>query len=64
MQRSIFPVLLPRVFARSVEGVFYAQLFTDAVVLLLGVILMVSAFRKIRAEEVALPWQRESRRAS
>ena len=57
-------VLLPRVFARSVEGVFYAQLFTDAVILLLGVILMAGAFRKIRAEENALPMQHESRRAS
>ena len=57
-------VLLPRVFARSVEGVFYAQLFTDAVILLLGVILMAGAFRKIRAEENALPMQHENRRAS
>ena len=57
-------VLLPRVFARSVEGVFYAQLFTDAAILLLGVILMLGAFRKIRAEENALPSQREYKRAS
>lgn len=57
-------VLLPRVFVRSVEGVFYAQLFTDAVILLLGVILMAGAFRKIRAEENALPMQHENRRAS
>ncbi len=46
-------VLLPRVFANSVEGVFYAQLFTDAAILLLGVILMIGAFKKIHVEENA-----------
>ncbi len=39
-------LLLPRVFTNSVEGVFYAQLFTDAAVLIIGVILLISEFRK------------------
>ncbi|MCR5716716.1 MAG: MATE family efflux transporter [Lachnospiraceae bacterium] len=44
-------VLLPTVFVRSVEGVFYAQLFTDLTVLLLAIILLGSAFHSIRQEE-------------
>ena len=44
-------LILPLVFTNSVEGVFYAQLITDAVVLILGVILMTGAFRNIRSEE-------------
>ena len=44
-------VLLPQVFAVPVQGVFYAQMFTDLVVLLIGIVLLVSAFRNIRKEE-------------
>ncbi|MBR3642961.1 MAG: MATE family efflux transporter [Parasporobacterium sp.] len=44
-------LLLPLLFTNSVEGVFYAQLITDAVVLLLAVILMAGAFKSIRSEE-------------
>ncbi|MCR5268445.1 MAG: polysaccharide biosynthesis C-terminal domain-containing protein, partial [Lachnospiraceae bacterium] len=44
-------LLLPLLFTNSVEGVFYAQLFTDAVVLILAVILMAGAFKSIRSEE-------------
>ena len=44
-------VLLPNVFAVHVQGVFYAQLITDAVVLLIGIVLLVKAFRNIRKEE-------------
>jgi putative MATE family efflux protein len=46
-------VLLPKVFERSVEGVFYAQLITDVVVLILGIILMAKEFRAMRKEERA-----------
>lgn len=46
-------LILPHVFARSVEGVFYAQLFTDAVVLLIAVILLIGAFKNMRKEEFA-----------
>lgn len=42
---------LPLVFTNSVEGVFYAQMFTDAIVLVLGIIMMVAAFRKLRKED-------------
>ena len=44
-------VLLPNVFAVHVQGVFYAQLITDAVVLLIGIVLLAKAFRNIRKEE-------------
>ncbi len=44
-------VLLPTVFAVPVQGVFYAQMFTDLVVLLIGIILLIKAFRTIRKEE-------------
>lgn len=44
-------IILPHVFANSVEGVFYAQLITDAVILILGAILMIGAFKKIRSQE-------------
>jgi Na+-driven multidrug efflux pump len=46
-------VILPRFFTRNVEGVFYAQLITDLVVLIIGVFLMASAFRSMRTEEKA-----------
>ena len=42
---------LPLVFTNSVEGVFYAQMITDAVVLVLGVIMMAAAFRKLRKDD-------------
>ena len=44
-------VLLPTVFAVPVQGVFYAQVFTDLVVLLIGIILLIKAFGNIRKEE-------------
>ncbi|MCR5687254.1 MAG: MATE family efflux transporter [Lachnospiraceae bacterium] len=44
-------LILPLVFTNSVEGVFYAQLFTDVIVLVIGVVLMGGAFRSIRREE-------------
>ena len=44
-------VLLPTVFAVQVQGVFYAQLITDAVVLLIGIVLLIKAFRNIRKAE-------------
>ena len=47
-------VLLPTVFAVPVQGVFYAQMFTDLVVLLMGIILLAKAFGNIRKEERAL----------
>ena len=47
-------VLLPTVFAVPVQGVFYAQMFTDLVVLVMGIVLLAGAFRKIRKEEKAL----------
>ncbi len=47
-------VLLPTVFAVPVQGVFYAQMFTDLVVLLIGIVLLAKAFGNIRKEERAL----------
>ena len=47
-------VLLPTVFAVPVQGVFYAQMFTDLVVLVMGIVLLAGTFRKIRKEEKAL----------
>ena len=44
-------VILPRFFSHSVEGVFYAQLITDAVVLLIGIILMTASFKNMKSEE-------------
>ena len=44
-------VLLPNIFAVPVQGVFYAQMFTDLVVLLIGIVLLIRAFRTIRKEE-------------
>ena len=41
-------VLLPTVFAVPVQGVFYAQMFTDLVVLLIGIILLFKTFANIR----------------
>lgn len=47
-------VLLPTVFAVPVQGVFYAQMFTDLVVLLIGIVLLIKAFGNIRKEERSL----------
>ncbi len=44
-------VVLPMVFTNSVQGVFFAQLFTDIVVLLIGVIMMIGSFREMHREE-------------
>ena len=41
-------VLLPTVFAVPVQGVFYAQMITDLVVLLIGIVLLARAFADIR----------------
>jgi len=44
-------VLLPKFVFKNVEGVFYAQLITDVTVLLLGIILMIFAFKEMKKEE-------------
>ena len=44
-------VLLPNVFTVPVQGVFYAQMFTDLAVLLIGIVLLIRAFGTIRKEE-------------
>ncbi len=45
-------IILPRFFAHNVEGVFYAQLITDLVVLLIGIVLMIASFRSMKTEEM------------
>ena len=47
-------VLLPNAFAVPVQGVFYAQMFTDLIVLLIGIVLLIKAFKTIRKEERSL----------
>lgn len=44
-------VLLPTVFAVPVQGVFYAQMITDLIVLLIGIVLLAKAFADIRKGE-------------
>ena len=44
-------VLLPKLFTVPVQGVFYAQMITDLVVLLIGIILLLITFGNIRKEE-------------
>jgi putative MATE family efflux protein len=44
-------IVLPGFFAHHVEGVFYAQMITDLVVLAIGVGLMAVSFRSMKAEE-------------
>ncbi len=44
-------LILPLLFSNSVEGVFYAQLITDVIVLFIAVILMAGAFKNITQEE-------------
>ncbi len=44
-------LILPHVFTNSVAGVFYTQLITDAVVLVLAVVLMAAAFKNIKSEK-------------
>ena len=45
-------IILPRFFAHNVEGVFYAQLITDLVVLIIGIVLMIASFRSMKTEEM------------
>lgn len=47
-------VLLPTVFTVPVQGVFCAQMFTDLIVLLIGIVLLAKAFANIRKEEKSL----------
>ncbi|MCR4743511.1 MAG: MATE family efflux transporter [Treponema sp.] len=44
-------IFLPRMFGLEVKGVFYAQLVTDLVVLILAVIYLISAFSKMKKVE-------------
>ncbi|MBQ4481984.1 MAG: MATE family efflux transporter [Lachnospiraceae bacterium] len=44
-------VILPGFFTHNVEGVFYAQLITDLIVLVIGTCLMAASFKSMRAEE-------------
>ena len=44
-------LILPLLFSNSVERVFYAQLITDVIVLVIAVILMAGAFKNISQEE-------------
>ncbi|MBR4670045.1 MAG: MATE family efflux transporter [Butyrivibrio sp.] len=44
-------IILPRFYERNVEGVFYAQLVTDLVVLAISLIMMSKEFGSIRKEE-------------
>ncbi len=57
-------LILPMVFVNAVEGVFYAQLVTDAVVLVMGIILMAKAFGNIRKEEIRLIKQEQKKNAA
>ena len=41
-------IILPNLFDLGVKGVFYAQLVTDLFVLVIGIIFMISAFRKMK----------------
>lgn len=41
-------IFLPRIFGLGVKGVFYAQMFTDLVVLIIAIIYLVSAFKKMK----------------
>ncbi len=44
---------LPYVFAHSVEGVFYAQLITDMIVLCIGAVLMARSLKQMQNEQTA-----------
>ncbi len=44
-------LVLPLIFTESIQGIFYAQLITDAVVLVLAVVFMAGAFGKMKKEE-------------
>ncbi len=48
---ALLVLILPLLFSNSVEGVFYAQLITDVIVLVIAVILMAGAFKNITQEE-------------
>ena len=41
-------MILPHLAGLGVQGVFYAQLVTDLVVLLIAIILMVNAFKNMK----------------
>ena len=41
-------IILPNLFDLGVKGVFYAQLVTDLFVLVIGIIFLISAFRKMK----------------
>ena len=43
-------VFLPKVFSHNVEGVFYAQMITDIVVLIIGLVMMAASFRSMKNE--------------
>jgi len=47
-------VLLPRMFNLEVKGIFFAQLVTDSVVLILAVIFMLFSFRQMRRENTGI----------
>ena len=44
-------LVLPLIFTESIQGIFYAQLITDVVVLILAVVFMAGAFGKMKKEE-------------
>ncbi len=44
-------IVLPQFFTHHVEGVFYAQMITDFVVLVAGICMMAASFRSMRIEE-------------
>ncbi len=45
-------IILPRFFAHNVEGVFYAQMITDIIVLVLGILMMAASFKNMKIEEL------------
>nr|MCR5188265.1 hypothetical protein [Treponema sp.] len=45
-------IFLPRMFGLEVKGVFYAQLVTDLVVLIIAIIYLISAFSKMKKNGV------------
>ena len=48
-------LVLPLVFTESIQGIFYAQLITDVVVLGLAVVFMAGAFGKMKKNRKP-PW--------
>ncbi|MCR4735044.1 MAG: MATE family efflux transporter [Treponema sp.] len=45
-------VLLPRLFGLEVKGIFFAQMVTDLLVLLMAIIFMISAFKRMGRQEI------------